>query len=49
MVHPGMVGITELMTDDGFVGWMEEQEDDMLSNLSTYEVYSLYCQQSTED
>ncbi len=49
MVHPGMVGITELMTDDDFVGWMEEQEDEMLETLSTYEVYSLYCAQSGEE
>ncbi|MFZ2957494.1 MAG: hypothetical protein WA705_11435 [Candidatus Ozemobacteraceae bacterium] len=43
MVHPAMVGITELMTDDRFMGWMEDQEDDMLEVLSTYEIYSRYC------
>jgi hypothetical protein len=45
MVHPGMVGITELMTDDNFMMWMEEQENAELDRLSTYEVYSRYCRE----
>ena len=48
MVHPGMVGITELMMDDRFVGWMEDQPDDLLDSLSTYEVYHLFCEQVGE-
>jgi hypothetical protein len=44
-----MVGITELMTDDSFVDWMEEQAEELLENLSTFEVYSLYCAQTGED
>jgi hypothetical protein len=43
MVHPGMVGITELMTDDRFMGWMERQDDDLLETLSTFEIYRRYC------
>ncbi|MBF0502054.1 MAG: hypothetical protein HQM09_18080 [Candidatus Riflebacteria bacterium] len=43
MVHPGMVGITELMTDDRFMGWMEGQSDDVIESLSTYEIYSRFC------
>ena len=42
MVHPGMVGITELMMDDKFLDWMEGQDEDMLENMSTFEIYSLY-------
>ncbi len=42
MVHSGMVGITELMTDDAFLSWMEGQAEDLLESLSTFEVYSLY-------
>ena len=42
MVHPGMVGITELMTDDNFLKWMEAQKDKFLENLSTHEIYKLY-------
>jgi len=42
MVHPEMVGITELMTDDNFIGWMEKQCDNMLESLSTFEIYTLY-------
>lgn len=49
MVHPGMVGITELMTDDQFAGWMDEQEDEFLAGLSTFEVYSLYCRENEID
>jgi len=44
-----MVGITELMTDDNFAGWMENQGDDLLAEMSTFEVYSLYCSQNPED
>lgn len=40
-----MVGITELMTDDNFLGWMEQQTEGLLEKLSTFEVYSLYCRQ----
>lgn len=43
-----MVGITELMMDDRFAGWMEDQADDLLDSLSTYEVYSLFCNQTGE-
>ncbi|MBI3039945.1 hypothetical protein HYY75_13000 [bacterium] len=43
MVHPGMVGVTELMCSDGFAGWIERQEDDNLTNLSAFEIYSLFC------
>lgn len=46
MVHPGMVGITELMTDDRFVGWMEEQSDDLLDTLSTFEIYNRFCSET---
>ncbi|HEY9069935.1 MAG TPA: hypothetical protein VIV61_06725 [Candidatus Ozemobacteraceae bacterium] len=42
MVHPAMVGITELMTDDAFLGWMENQDEDLLERLTTYEVYSRF-------
>lgn len=44
MVHPGMVGITELMMDEGFLSWMEIQDEDMLEMHSTFEIYSLYQQ-----
>jgi len=37
-----MVGITELMTDDVFLGWMESQDEDLLERLTTYEVYSRF-------
>ena len=49
MVHSGMVGITELMTDDNFMGWMEDQSEEMLERLSTYEVYTLYCQEQEKN
>lgn len=42
MVHHGMVGITELMMDDAFLGWMENQSEDLLEKLSTFEIYNLY-------
>lgn len=42
MVHPGMVGITELMMDDNFLNWMDIQDEDLLESLSTFEIYSLY-------
>ncbi|MDN5278582.1 MAG: hypothetical protein PWR01_2547 [Clostridiales bacterium] len=42
MVHSGMVGITELMMDDSFLGWMENQEEDFLESLSTFEIYNLF-------
>lgn len=42
MVHPGMVGITELMMDEDFLCWMEVQSDDLLESLSTYEIFNLY-------
>lgn len=42
MVHPGMVGITELMTDDGFLSWMENQDASSIECLSTFEIYGLY-------
>lgn len=42
MVHSEMIGITELMTDDQFMGWMEAQDDERIENLSSFEVYSLY-------
>lgn len=42
MVHPRMVGITELMMDDDFLNWMENQTEELLESLSTFEVYSLY-------
>ncbi|HNS10149.1 MAG TPA: hypothetical protein PKN29_10645 [Candidatus Ozemobacteraceae bacterium] len=42
MVHPGMVGITELMMDENFLCWMEEQSDDLLENHTTYEIFNLY-------
>ncbi len=48
MVHSGMIGITELMTDDRFLGWMEEQKDELLASLSTFEIYSLYRNQREE-
>ncbi len=42
MVHPGMVGITELMMDENFLCWMEGQSDDLLENHTTYEIFNLY-------
>ncbi len=42
MVHPGMVGITELMMDEGFLCWMEQQSDDLLENLTTFEIFNLF-------
>lgn len=42
MVHPGMVGITELMMDENFLCWMEDQKDDLLEKKSTFEIFSLY-------
>jgi hypothetical protein len=42
MVHPGMVGITELMMDDSFLSWMEVQEEELLETLSTFEIFKLY-------
>lgn len=42
MVHPGMVGITELMTDDGFLSWIENQDGSSIERLSTFEIYDLY-------
>ena len=48
MVHTEMVGITELMTDDNFLGWMENQADDLLDSHSTFEVYHLYCREAEE-
>lgn len=48
MVNPRMVGITELMTDDNFLGWMEQQAEDLLSRLSTFEIYSLYCREGEQ-
>jgi len=44
MVHPGMVGITELMMDDCFLSWMEIQDEDLLETLSAFEIYNLYQQ-----
>lgn len=46
MVHTGMVGITELMMDDSFVGWMERQADDLLDSSTTFEIYRRYCRES---
>jgi len=48
MVHAEMVGITELMTDDSFVGWMEDQTEEILAKLSTFEIYNLYCSQKDD-
>jgi len=42
MVHPGMVGITELMMDESFLCWMEDQADELLENKSTFEIFKLY-------
>ncbi len=42
MVHPGMVGITELMMDEDFLCWMEAQSDNLLESLSTFEIFNLY-------
>lgn len=42
MVHPGMVGITELMMDENFLCWMERQQDDLLESLTTFEIFNLY-------
>ena len=42
MVNTKMVGITELMTDNKFVAWVEKQADALLSRLSTFELYQLY-------
>lgn len=37
-----MVGITELMMDENFLCWMEQQQDDLLENLTTFEIFNLY-------
>jgi len=37
-----MVGITELMMDENFLCWMEDQSDDLLENHTTYEIFNLY-------
>lgn len=42
MVHPGMVGITELMMDENFMCWMEVQQDDLLESMTTFEIFNLY-------
>lgn len=42
MVYPQMVGIAELMTDDNFLSWMENQSSDLLFRMSTFEIYKLY-------
>ena len=42
MVHPGMVGITELMMDENFLSWMEIQSEEMLESKSTFEIFKLY-------
>lgn len=42
MVHPGMVGITELMTDDGFVAFMEGLDDATCAAVSVHDLYSRY-------
>lgn len=45
MVHPNMVGITELMCDDCFLDWLEKQDNQKIFNLSSFEVYNLYTQE----
>jgi hypothetical protein len=42
MVHPGMVGITELMMDENFLNWMEEQTEKLLESKTTFEIFKLY-------
>lgn len=37
-----MVGITELMMDESFLCWMEQQQDDLLESLTTFEIFNLY-------
>ncbi|MBF0546854.1 MAG: hypothetical protein HQM08_20610 [Candidatus Riflebacteria bacterium] len=46
MVHPEMIGITELLLDDRFLGWMEEQPENRLEHLSTYEIFYLFQNES---
>lgn len=37
-----MVGITELMMDENFLGWMEDQADELLESKTTFEIFKLY-------
>ncbi len=43
MVHPGMMGVTELMTDETFLLWMENQNEDLLGSIPIFEIYQLFC------
>ncbi len=45
MVSGRMVGITELMTDANFLGWIEKQENKLLVSLNTLDIYNLYVAQ----
>jgi hypothetical protein len=42
VVHAGMVGIHELMTDDKFLDWFEKLSDKILSKLTMYEIYQKF-------
>lgn len=45
VVHPGMVGIHELMTDNKFLDWFEKLSDKILNKLSMYEIYQKYLKE----
>ena len=47
MVSPKMVGIFELMTDEGFMEWIERQSEALLARLTTFEAYQLYLKASS--
>lgn len=45
-VYKGMMGAIELLTDEGFLIWVERQSEAFLAQLSTYDLYKLYKQES---
>ncbi len=48
MVHPGMVGITELMTDDSFLAFMETMDESAIATMSVYEIYAAYMEKQDD-
>lgn len=45
VVHQGMVGIHELMTDDDFLNWFEKLSDSILNKLTMFEIYRRYMKE----
>lgn len=41
MVYAEMVGVAELMTDDNFLSWVENLDEED-TELSTFEIYNRY-------